>query len=87
VHERVLQTPMRKCLNIFFLETIDLIYYDCCSLMFSGICDVDNLIWDMEDEIFSVYVMGAFVFNVLRWELIVCFVDIGGIVDHHKSLP
>jgi hypothetical protein len=55
--------------------------------MFSGICDVDNLIWDMEDEIFSVYVMGAFVFNVLRWELIVCFVDIGGIVDHHKSLP
>ena len=24
-----------------------------------------------------------FVFNELRWEVIVCFVDIGGIVDHH----
>ena len=24
-------------------------------------------------------------FNELRWELIVCFVDIGGIVDHHLN--
>ena len=55
--------------------------------MFSGICDVDNLIWDVEDEIFSVYVMVVFVLNELRWEVIVCFVDIGGIVDHDKSLP
>jgi hypothetical protein len=22
-------------------------------------------------------------FNDLRWEVIVCFIDIGGIVDHH----
>jgi hypothetical protein len=25
---------------------------------------------------------GLFMFNVLRWEMIVCFVDIGGIVDN-----
>ena len=25
----------------------------------------------------------SFVFDDLRWEVIVCFVDIGGIVDHH----
>ena len=26
------------------------------------------------------YVMGVFVFNELRWELIICFVDIGGML-------
>ena len=29
------------------------------------------------------YVIVFFVFNYLRWEVIVCFVGISGIVDHH----
>ena len=29
------------------------------------------------------FVMVFFVFNELRWEVVACFVDIGGIVDHH----
>ena len=29
------------------------------------------------------YVFVFFVFNTLRWEIVVCFVDIGKIVDHH----
>jgi hypothetical protein len=29
------------------------------------------------------YVVVFFVFGDLRWDVIVCFVDIGGIVDHH----
>ena len=28
-------------------------------------------------------VVPLFVFSELRWQMIVCFVDIGGIVDHH----
>jgi hypothetical protein len=28
-------------------------------------------------------VMFFFMFNDLRWQVIVCFVDIGGIVGHH----
>ena len=31
----------------------------------------------------SSYVVVFFKFNELRWEVIVCFVNIGGIVDHH----
>jgi hypothetical protein len=30
-----------------------------------------------------IYVLVIFVFSVLRWEVIVHFIDIGGIVDHH----
>ena len=31
------------------------------------------------------YVVVFFMFNDLRWEVFVCFVNIGGIVDHHCS--
>jgi hypothetical protein len=33
------------------------------------------------------YVMGFFVFRELWWEVIICFADIGGIVDHHWLKP
>jgi hypothetical protein len=31
----------------------------------------------------TAYALAFFVLNSLRWEVIICFADIGGIVDHH----
>ena len=32
------------------------------------------------------YVMVLFMFNGLRWDVIVCFVNNAGIVDHHRLI-
>jgi hypothetical protein len=35
---------------------------------------------------FEYIMLKNFEFNALRWEVVVCSVDIGGIVDHHVYL-
>ena len=40
--------------------------------------------WDPINLDFSQRPSGVYsMFNDLRWEIIICFVDIGGVVDHH----